>query len=70
MNALKVIRNTLAGLAIAAGIFLLGVIGAVEQDQITYQRFCAYAAAGIAGLAIGVVGANLIDNEINWRRRQ
>lgn len=70
MKLLRTIRNTLAGLAIAAGIFLLGVIGAVEQDQITYRRFCACAAAGIAGLAIGVVGSNLLSNEINWRSKR
>lgn len=70
MKLLKTIRNTLAGLAVAAGIFLLGVIGAIEHDQITYKRFCAYAAAGIASLAIGTVGANLLNNEIDWRGRK
>lgn len=70
MKLLKTIRNTLAALAIAAGIFLLGVIGAVEQDQITYRRFCAYAAAGIAGLALSTLGAMLAGNEIEWRSRK
>lgn len=70
MKLLKTIRNTLAALAVAAGIFLLIVIGAIEHDQITYKRFCAYAGGGIAGLAIGVVGAVMTGNEIEWRGRK
>lgn len=70
MKILKTIRNTLAALAVAAGIFLLGVVGAIEHDQITYKRFCVYAAAGIAALALGVVGAVMTENEIDWRGRK
>lgn len=70
VKLLKTIRNTLAALAVAAGIFLLIVIGAIEHDQITYKRFCAYAAGGIAGLALSTIGANLVGNELEWRGRK
>lgn len=70
MKLLKTIRNTLAALAVAAGIFLLIVIGAIEHDQITYKRFCVYAAGGIAALALSTVGAMLAGNELEWRGRK
>lgn len=66
-KALKAIRNMLAALAAASGIFLLGICGAGDQDLISFGQLCLYGAIGLVGLAIGVLGSILINNEINWR---
>ena len=66
-KALKAIRNMLAALAAAAGIFLLGICGAGDQDLISFGQLCLYGAIGLAGLSGSVLGTILISNEINWR---
>ena len=67
IKALKAIRNMLAALAAASGIFLLGICGAGDQDQISFGQLCLYGAIGLAGFSGSVLGTILISNEINWR---
>ena len=69
-KALKAIRNMLAALATASGIFLLGICGAGDQDLISFGQLCLYGAIGLTGPATGVLGSILINNEINWRSRK
>lgn len=70
IKALKAIRNMLAALAAAAGIFLLGICGAGDQDLISFGQLCLYGAIGLAGLATGVLGSIVINNELEWRGRK
>ena len=69
MKLLKTIRNTLAGLAISSGIFILGVCGAGDQDLISFGQLCLYGILGMVGLVGSVLGTILISNEIDWRSR-
>lgn len=69
-KALKAIRNMLAALAAASGIFLLGICGAGDQDQISFGQLCLYGAIGLTGLATGVLGSIVINNELEWRGRK
>lgn len=66
-KALKAVRNMLAALAAAAGIFLLGICGAGDQDRISFGQLCLYGAIGLVGMAIGVLGSIVINNELEWR---
>lgn len=69
-KSLKAIRNMLAALAAAAGIFLLGICGAGDQDRISFGQLCLYGAIGLTGLATGVLGSIVINNELEWRGRK
>lgn len=70
MKLLKTIRNTLAGIAVAAAFFTLGSVGAVEHNTIPFRQFCLQAVIGMALFGIGVIGGKCIENEIEWRKRR
>ena len=64
MKLLNILRIVFAALAFFAFIFL-AIVGGSEDIRIIYP----YGLLGIILLAVGVIGARAMDNEIEYRER-